>query len=203
MRKIILFAALVAGAASGAVAESQVRLGVRAGLNFDRQKYSFNNISQTSDSKLGFHLGAVVDVPLSSCAASLPGWLYFQPGLYFTTRGGKEKVATHTNTTSLYYLELPLLASAKASLTDNFRLRADFGPSIGFAVSGKQKSGSISSKVFDEDSARRFHFGLNFGAGLEYRSLYLGVGYGLGLSSIYDDSSAKNRTFSISLGYNF
>ena len=203
MKKIILLAALVAGTASVAVAGEKARLGVRAGLNFDSQTVSGGGTSETSDSKFGFHLGAVVDVPLASCAAALPEWLYFQPGLYFTTKGGKWDARFIKNTTSLYYLELPLLVSAKLSLTDNLKVRADFGPSIGFAVGGKTKVGSFSGKVFDNDKTRRFNFGLDFGLGVEYRQLYIGAGYDLGLTSMRTDNSLKNRTFSISLGYNF
>jgi hypothetical protein len=199
MKKFILFAALVAGAASGVAAKEQTRLGVRAGLNFDSQKFSVGGISTTSDNKLGFHVGAVVDVPLASCASSLPQWLYFQPGLYLTTKGSKGQVATH----NLYCLELPLLASVKVSLTDNFKIRADVGPSVGFALSGKSKTGSVSADIFNNDRARRFYAGLDFGAGVEYKRFYLGVGYDLGLSSLYDDSSVKNRTLSVSLGYSF
>jgi hypothetical protein len=197
MKKFILFAALVAGGASGAAAEESIRLGARAGLNFDSQKYSNSGIYMTSNNKVGFHLGAVVDVPLASYAPSLPGWLYAQPGLYLTTKGGKGTTATH----NLYYLELPLLASVKVPLADDFRVRADFGPSIGFALSGKYKAGSVGANMFDNDEARRLHAGLSFGAGVEYRQFYLGVGYNLGLSSIYANSSVKNRTFGVSLGY--
>ncbi|MDR2814734.1 MAG: PorT family protein [Prevotellaceae bacterium] len=218
MRKFVLFAALAAGTITGAAAQKPIEFGARAGLNFDSQKQSRSNESETSDSKLGFHLGVVADIPLANLASSLPSWFYFQPGLYFTTKGGKESSSwqgmSSTSTASLYYLELPLRASVKYPLAGSFCVRAHVGPSVGFAVSGKSKTeltqgGKTQSNegdYFENDDVSRFHFGLDFGAGVEYKQLHLGVGYDLGLSNMYTgdgDLSIKNRTLGVSLGYNF
>ncbi|MDR2813844.1 MAG: PorT family protein [Prevotellaceae bacterium] len=212
-KKFILFAALAAGTITGAAAQEPITFGARAGLNFDSQKLSSGSKSETSDSKVGFHLGAVADVPLANFAPSLPAWLYVQPGLYLTSKGSKWSGDSRTTTTSLYYLELPLLASVKYPLAGDINVRAHFGPSIGFAVSGKEKwertsngqKTSGESDVFDGDYSW-FHFGLAFGAGVEYKQFYLGLGYDLGLSNMdtgEGDDSLKNRTFGVSLGYNF
>jgi hypothetical protein len=218
MKKFILFSALTAGTISGSAAQEPIKFGARAGLNFDSQRSSSGGQSETSSSKLGFHLGAVVDVPLARYAPSLPAWFYFQPGLYFTSKGGKVKRSLsgykNTNTNSLYYLELPLLASMKYPVADGVKVRAHFGPSVGFALIGKGKwkttvggkTTSGESNVFDSDDMSRFHFGLGFGVGVDYRQLYLGLGYDLGLSNMYTgdgNASIKNRTFGVSLGYSF
>lgn len=218
MKKIFLFAALAAGTITGAAAQEPITFGARAGLNFDSQKQSAGNESKTLGNKAGFHLGAVADVPLASYVPSLPAWFYFQPGLYLTTKGSKESNSGQgfsvTSTASLYYLELPLLASVKYPLTDDIKVRAHFGPSIGFAVSGKAKiettgggqTESTEGNYFESDNRSRFHFGLGFGAGVDYKQFYLGLGYDLGLSNIHSgegDFSNTNRTFGISLGYNF
>lgn len=215
-RKFILAAALSAGAAFGAAAQEPITFGARVGLNFDSYKESGGGSSETSDNKVGFHIGGVADIPLAGYAPSLPAWFYFQPGVYITSKGGKvsesESGVSYKSTVSLYYLELPLRASAKLALTDDINVRALFGPSIGVALSGKEKmeqtaNGQTQSKegdIFDDDDSSRFHFGLDFGAGVEYRQLYFGLGYDLGLSSLYSgDGSWTNSTFGLSVGYNF
>jgi hypothetical protein len=210
MKKFILFAALAAGAMATAAAQEPIKFGARAGLNVD-------NMSDL-DSKVGFHLGGVADIPLATYAPTLPEWFYFQPGLYLSTKGGKKEKSssgvTATSTISLYYVELPLLASVKFTLTDDIKVRAHFGPSIGVALSGKSKfkatgGGQTESEeddIFGEGSkAGRFRFGLDFGAGVEYKQLYFGLGYDLGLTNIDSegDDASKVSTFGISVGYKF
>jgi hypothetical protein len=195
--KILLFA-LAVTVTVGAAAQTPITFGVRAGLNFDNQSGG----GESADSKVGFHVGGIADIPLTNLAASLPEWFYLQPGLYLTTKGSKVGEAT----ISLYYLELPVLASAKFPLTGDINLRVHFGPSFGFAVSGKYKETedgeTESHDIFGEGSdASRFNFGLVFGAGVEYSKFYAGLGYNLGLSSVSEKE--KNSTFGITLGYNF
>ncbi|MDR1343693.1 MAG: PorT family protein [Prevotellaceae bacterium] len=226
-KKLLLVATLIAGVAYGAAAQEPIKLGVRAGLNFDNQTSKFDSNSKTGDSKVGFHLGGIADVPLANYAPSLPAWLYFQPGLYLTTKGtkssetdegydsqGRTFEVKYTNTTSLYYLEVPLRALAKFTLTDDIKVNVNFGPAIGVAVSGKEKSeksgggqsGTETVNIFDDKDTGRFHFGLDFGGGIEYKQFYVGLGYDLGLSNMYTgdgDYSVKNSTFSINLGYSF
>jgi hypothetical protein len=212
MKKIILFAALVVGVIANAAAKEPIKFGVRAGLNFDSQKLSYEDESETSDNKIGFHLGAVADIPYG------PSWLYFQPGVYISTKGGKSSESGYgssaKSTTSLYYVEVLLRDVVKFSLTNDVNLQVNLGPSIGVALSGKEKieatggglTGAVEGDVFDNDDMSRFHIGLNFGAGVEIKHFYLGLGYDLGLLSMYsgdEDISLTNRTLSVSLGYKF
>jgi hypothetical protein len=219
-KKLLLVAALIAGVASGAAAQEPIKFGVRAGLNFDNQTESRGGSSSTSlGSKAGFHLGGIADIPLASFAASLPEWLYVQPGLYLTTKGAKDSQSSSgysaEYTRSLYYLEVPIRALAKFPITDDIKVGVNFGPAIGVALSGKDKQEMTSGGVTTPSSGNtfkkgnnmgRFHFGLDFGAGVYYRQFYLGLNYDLGLSNMYTGSgnySLKNRTFSISIGYSF
>jgi hypothetical protein len=205
MRKqFLLAAALTAGVTFGAAAQTSIQFGARAGFNID-------NMSDY-DSKVGFHLGGVVDVPLHTYAPALPKWLHAQTGLFLTTKGGTEETnlfgTSVRQTVSLYYLEMPIQASAKCPLTNNVNLRVNFGPSLGLALSGKWKmSGggqSQNADIFDNDDASRFRFGLDFGAGIEYKQLYFGLGYDLGLTDVTGgNNDSKVSTLGISVGYNF
>jgi hypothetical protein len=192
MKKTILLFALAVIVTAGVAAQDTdaITFGVRAGVNFDNQSAD----GRSADSKVGFHVGAVADIPTTKLAASLPSWFYLQPGLYLTSKGSK----VDGETTGLYYLEVPVKASGKIALTDAINLRAHFGPSFAFAVSGKAGD----QDIFGEGSdAKRFQFGLVFGAGVEFGKFYAGLGYDLGLTAVY--GKVKNSTFAISLGYNF
>ena len=60
-----------------------------------------------------------------------------------------------------------------------------------------------SESVFDD--MKRFDGGLRAGCGLEYRMMYVELGYDLGLANITKDDfdSAKTRCLFINLGINF
>lgn len=117
------------------------------------------------------------------------------------------------------YLQLPI----QLGYHYNFNIvnvQALFGPYLEYRVgNGKSESsysmhGGISGDgdAFS-DSDDNFSCGLTFGLGAEYRHLFLGIKYDLGLTNYYDgsndDRKAKNELdmkgsmFSVVLGWNF
>ncbi|MDR1023742.1 MAG: PorT family protein [Prevotellaceae bacterium] len=211
-KKLLLAAALIAGVASGAAAQEPIKFGVRAGLNVDNMSKDME-----LDSKIGFHLGAFADVPLQKLAPTAPEWLYGQVGLFLSTKGGKNEekkgAKTYTYAVSMYYIEIPITASAKFTLTDDINLRLNFGPNLGFGVSGTYEHPDYSdpdkqaeTKVFDKKGmdGSSFRFGLDFGGGIEYKQIYVGLNYDLGLTNIFDGKGdSKVSSFGISVGYKF
>lgn len=167
--------------------------------------------------KPGFHLGGTVDVPFNE-------FFSFEPGLMFTTKGMKydaEILGVDISAkANLYYLDIPLTFKAKHDLGGGTKIFGAFGPYVGIGLSGKVKAtmtyqGQEETDEIDitwgsdenEDDLKRFELGLTFGAGVEIKSILIGISYDLGLSNIsaYQDfgSTSKNRVLRFSVGYRF
>lgn len=56
-------------------------------------------------------------------------------------------------------------------------------------------------KDVGKDTAKRFQFGWQIGAGLSYKALYVGLSYGLDFSEFRKKTKTSN--FAVTLGYNF
>jgi hypothetical protein len=140
-----------------------------------------------------------------------------------STKGGKQSEDDQTITLTPYYLEVPIMLSLKAALSNDMALRVNAGPYLAYGLGGKGKMSSkemgsveVGIDLFGEELGfKRFDAGIGFGGGLEIKQFYLGVTYDLGLANIMpsnDDDildygdykiTMKNKTLSISLGYNF
>lgn len=232
MKKIVMLVVLAAGMTFGANAQ-ETTWGIRGGLNLSNLagKYTGNvgegesksDYEPDFKSRVGFHLGVIVDLGLSEKFS-------IQPGLYYTTRGAKleqsDDEEKYTEKYNLSYLQLPILASYKINLSDDIKWHINAGPYVAYGLGGKVKWESSydgeSEKgdykafgVADEDSdedkggLKRFDAGLSFGTGISFNKVYFGLTYDLGLANIADkkawgdDFKLKNRNFAISVGYNF
>jgi len=134
-------------------------------------------------------------------------------------------------TTNPQYIEIPLNFVGKVPIGADSRLFAGVGPYFAFGVAGKNKytvntgvtktEGSSSIK-WDDDTPfnsgdpntglnkyKRFDWGGNLMVGAELSHFIVSAQYGLGFSKILSgqdsssDDKAKNRVFSVSLGYLF
>lgn len=232
MKKIVLLAVLAVGMLFSVNAQ-ELTWGVRGGLNISTagDKYtgkvesgeSKSDYEQDFKSRLGFHLGVILDWGLSES-------FYIQPGLYFTTRGAKIKEsdedAKYEEKYNLNYLQLPILASYRIALSDNVKWHINAGPYLAYGIGGKvkweasydgesEKGDYKAFGVADEDSddekggLKRFDAGLSFGTGVSFDKVYVGLTYDLGLANIADedawgkDYKLKNRNFAITVGYTF
>lgn len=183
---------------------SQINFGVRGGVNLASQTSEALGISQSSDNIIGLTVGALVNVGITDDFSIQPELNYIQKGAKYdidlSTIGGDNLELEQT----LNYLEIPVLAKYGfgGSKIGGF---IQAGPSIGFGLSG---SASENGEPFDftwEDT-RRSDFSIQFGAGLNFGSLFLDARYGLGLTNLADtddDITATNRGINIGLGYMF
>ncbi len=169
--------------------------------------------------RIGYHVGAVVDVPISNMFS-------FETGLMLSTKGYKqeteveffgETIDTEVKM-NLLYLDIPLTGKILYDL-GKAKIYGSFGPHIGLGLSGKAKTevsqgGTSDSDEIDvewgsddDDNLRRFDFVLTIGAGVEFNSIVVGVTYGLGQANLApsDDggTNIKNRVIGIAVGYNF
>lgn len=181
MKKYLLTAVMALFAVAGF---SQVSLDVRAGM-------SMNNYTELeTDMKVGYTVGLGVDYAFTDM------WS-FQSGLMFTGKGAKvgdAKMKPH-------YLDIPLMAALKLPIADDTKFVINAGPYLGIGLGGKYKYESVSSKFFD--SADRFDLGLQYGVGVEFGKILVNLNGQYGFISPFDDSSAKNLNFLLSVGYRF
>ena len=219
-------AALVISVAAGAQSGAQIKAGI-----------NLANVSTTDDGRVedanqltSFHVGIAGDVPLGSI-------FYLQPGVLFTGKGAKTQTGdASTNnyskaTTNPFYVEIPANLVLKAPIGSGAKLFVGAGPYLGIGVSGKTKIENvrpiIGSSTFEksiefsdddpttldyEEGAgfgvmRRFDYGFNGMAGIEGKSVVLGVNYGLGMAKLQsgannsENNNNKHRVLSISLGF--
>jgi len=192
---------------------------VKGGLNLSNMTAKDNDDTYNDDFKMkpGFHIGATAEFPVSETAA-------FETGLLLSTKGYKEKYKetyggeTYESKSSvnLLYLDIPILAKAYFNIADA-KIFGALGPYIGYGLSGKSKyeysgMGETGSEEEDikwgsgqNDHLKRLDFGLSAGAGIEMKSIVIGLSYNLGLANISSDTSngmkGSNRVLELSVGY--
>jgi len=140
--------------------DKAISFGLRAGLNLNSatlERGSGSNSKENAlllDNNIGFHAGVIADIAITP-------FLYFQPGVMFSTKGGvisseyeyentyndpfsgshyEYEYSKETLTTNVYCIEVPIMLSLKAPLAEGLTLRANVGPYFDLGLSGKFKS---------------------------------------------------------------
>ena len=217
--------------ASGAVlVASAQKTGVifKGGLNVANVSTSSDGDVEDAKSLTSFHAGVLADISLSKVISLQPGILFTGKGT--KTQNGLESDANYYKATSNpYYVEIPANLVFKIPLGAGSRVFVGAGPYLAIGVAGKNKAeGRYLGMDFDLESdidfsnddptttnfeegagfgiMRRFDYGLNGLAGLEFQKILLSVGYGHGLAKIQSgadnssDDMNKHRVWSFSLG---
>lgn len=187
MKKILVSALLGMCALTGF---AQAKWDAKVGM-------SISNISKMeSDAKPGFTLGVGMDYQFTDM------W-YLRSGLNFTSKGCKDSYeesdefgsVKYTTKLNPVYLEIPVLAAAKFSVSESMKLVVNAGPYLAFGIGGKGSEdieltgeyvdfadefpGDDSYKLFskedgeDEAMMNRFDFGIQYGVGLEINDKFL------------------------------
>ena len=200
---------------------------LRGGINYA-------NITITNDGDIdrnkmlgSFQIGIIGDIRVMPC-------LFFQPGILFTGKGSKTESGDpngntwYRATSNPYYIEIPATFVFKTP-TGPVKFFAGAGPYIAIGVSGKNTvdgeflGGAFHSEEkiewsnddpstldFEEGAGygimKRFDYGLNGTAGLQFTKLVFSVNYGLGLAKLQSGSNSsaddknKHRVLSVTLG---
>ncbi len=195
MKKVLLAIAVVIGL--GVNAQS-VKYGVKAGLNVANAS-NLGDDEFKFDSRVAYHVGAIVEIGLTKQFA-------VQPEVLFSVQGARKKEGGMTATFNSNYVNVPVMA--KYYIIDGLSLEA--GPQIGFLTTAKfevEGAGDESGTVDVKDELKKVDFGLNFGTSYNYQNFNLGVRYNLGLTDIAKEreggDAIKNGVFQVSLGYFF
>ncbi|MBA2760726.1 MAG: PorT family protein [Segetibacter sp.] len=233
MKKIILSAGtlcLITLSTIAQVKPSENRGGfmVKAGVNFANLSVTDNGRVDDANMLTSFHAGLGANLPLSER-------LTLQPALLLTGKGSKTKNGQSTGTSPTYwkatsnplYVELPVNLVAKIPLDEYIRIYVGAGPYVAAGVGGKNKvegktlgiaisserdiiySGDNPFTHVEENSGygklKRFDYGLNALAGLDFNKFAIGANYGYGLAKINSNTAnnasdkGKHRIFSLSL----
>ncbi|PKV51224.1 outer membrane protein with beta-barrel domain [Aquimarina sp. MAR_2010_214] len=199
MRKL-LFVVIATFSLGVTAQEENIRFGAKAGLNIANiAGDAVNGIS----SRTGFHLGAVVEIPISEKFAFQPEVLYSAQGYTMDETVFGIRIE---GTTKLDYINIPLIA--KYYVVKGLSIQA--GPQVGFLVSakGEVKTAGIEREEDIDDFYKSVDLGLGFGAGYQLdMGLFFDARYNLGLSDINDvdgdDDKNQNAVIQFSVGYKF
>lgn len=229
MKKLFLTAAIAVMTLATNQAQ-ELKFGVKAGLNIANIGGDLGNFDfdETNDfeARTSFHVGGLVEIPISEKFAIQPEVLYSSQGAKSTYRYDDGfDFENSESTIKLDYITLPIMA--KFMPFEGFSIEA--GPQVGFLVSAKSDnefsytdSGTGETVSGSEDGVdvkdlyKSIDFGLNFGVGYRLENgIMFQARYNFGLADIDEEDDSddfeefddffepKNRVFQLSVGYMF
>lgn len=211
-------------------ATAQSTAQIRAGINSANVSVTDNGKVDDAKSLTSFHVGILGDIPIATNVLNL------QTGVLFTGKGSKTQSGDPSSatyykaSTNPFYIEVPLNLVVKAPIGGGSHLFFGAGPYGAIGVGGKNKvegknlgigfSSEDNIEFSNDDPTttnyeegagfgimKRFDYGLNGTAGIEGKSIVLGVNYGLGLAKLQSGSNSsaddnnKHRVLSFSIGF--
>lgn len=211
MKKTFLVTSMTSLLALSAGAQ-QITFAPEIGLNLFNQTQKLSNLEMSTDAKIGFKAGGVVNIPVVAGFYIQPGLFYTTKGYKFTTNAGIVRTETSAN---IGYIEIPVNALYRFDLGNAGGLFVSAGPYAALATNGKVKNTvttlGIEAKTSDNiefggdpGDTKRFDYGLNAGLGYETPwGVYVRAQYGFGLANLsnFDNGTVKNKGFQFSLGF--
>lgn len=176
MKRIII--ALLAVVAAINVSAQELRWGVAGGLNFAWERAKAAGVKVSSDSYIGFQVGAKAEMDFSSY---LIDGFYLEGSLLYNLKGGSYS-GSHSN---LGYLQLPVNLGYRLTFSGDVSLLGSLGPYFGLGVLGKDVEKVSGAKVKTDvfgTRLQRFDFGLNYKLGVEVWNqwqFYIGLEHSL------------------------
>ena len=196
----------------GFSAKSQsVYVGIKGGGSFTRLTGDLSDPS----GKFGGMGALTVDYEFLSNMSIQTGAYFFMKGATYSTTGENQSLVPVD--ADMYYLQFPLHFSYKIPISGSVRFNVNAGPYVAVGIAGKTKVGSgnnvIKHDTFsgagDSNMAgvgfKNFDGGIGLGAGLEFNSFTIDVGWDFGLANIsrIDGTSVKTQNGYVALGFNF
>ncbi len=184
----------------------KARFGIQAGPTFSNIVVkAVGGEQETSDMKIGFTAGFMLDKPISD-------HFIFQPALNFVQKGSSVNESDYKSSATLNYIELPLNFLYRQDPSKGFF--AGIGPSIGVGIYGEWKDDYEKESIHFgndemEDDFMRMDFGGNLLAGYLFANgLQITANFNKSLSNLVigeyaSDFKIKNNYFSLRVGYFF
>jgi hypothetical protein len=210
------FLFLITAIAVSTTVFSQVRFGIKGGLNMANQKIKVSlmgqSYDQTGDGIVSFHVGGVAEIPIARNFAFRPELLLSGKGMNLDAED-PDTEEPFTAKIRPFYLEVPLNVVYTHEFPAGLRFYGGAGPSIAYGLFGKVKGNGQEDDAFQDEGFKRFDFGINILAGIELNSgLTFGVNFTPGLANITEaedtsgfgaDVKWTNSVFGVSVGYMF
>ncbi|MCD6379912.1 PorT family protein [bacterium] len=185
-------------------------IGFKGGLNFTKWTGDDWSDADEFDWKMGYKIGAFFTFPATPI-------LTVQPEIYFTTKGWKAEGEilgeTVTMTTSMNYIEIPVLLKLNMDTGMSFKPTIFGGPYVGFLmgdptlkveVGGESAEEDYPSDIFNStDIGGVIGAGVDFDLGMSTASFEARFNFGLTSVSDNDQEDIKNMGFSILGGFSF
>ena len=180
-------------------------VGFRIGPSFTTVN-SDNEYLDGSSSKTGLNVGFAAGFALSN---QIP--LYFESGVYYTEKGGKNTRDDYDFKYNMNYLEVPFVLKYIYNIDKTFSIQPFFGGYVAGGIGGKIKDYDYHEAYdsfgdyHDKGAFKRFDGGLRMGVGLGIDMFYMDLTYDLGLSNVgHDDfDETKNSALMLNFGVNF
>ncbi len=197
MKKTILLVTIaILGFGVSSSAQEYVNFGVKGGVNFTNMT---SDGFEDNNSRTGFHLGLLAEIPLSDRFS-------LQPEVLYSTQGTEDEGSNYTDEYKLDYIQLPVMA--KFYLVDGLALEA--GPSFNFLVNEEYdiESGLFSLES-DPDIASTFEFAGAIGVSYKFNNgFFLNGRYMQGFTDVFDsdnfdDDAINNNGFQLGVGFQF
>lgn len=216
MKKLLLVGLVMV---LGTSAFAQMTVIPKAGITYSSIHISDDMLDGEDgpDSKIGFMLGAALEIGLNEKFAVQPELVFIQKGAQSEESAGGE---TLKQTLTINYLEVPVLFKAKFG-----KFYANAGPSFAFGLGGKDKWEYTAPGISEEEEYdvkfgddpgntddtyfdNAFDLGFQLGVGYQVGPVVLDLRYGLGLSNLNDepdgfsgDWAIKNRSLQFTVGF--
>lgn len=201
-------------------------LTIKGGVNITNITAAREGSSFKANSFTGFNFGLIYDLPIISGFS-------FQGGLVLSGKGSKTELGDPGNighykaTANPTYLEVPFYITGKIKIVPAVKLLIGAGPygAIGIAGQNKLETQALNEVVYSNKdidysnnpsiaivpggypNMKRFDYGLNGIAGVEFKRIALTANYGYGLSNVVPgtndraDDNGKHRVLSLSFGF--
>ena len=215
MKKTVLFIAITLFTLNG-FAQG---FGINAAYNMAKMKLAYDGAEEGIQYKkslgsIGFSIN--YDYEISENLFISSGINYIQKGVrYFVKDNGD----TWDFKMKMNYLDIPILIKYNFEIGDETYLYGKFGPSLGITLGGKAidksiyENGSEDVDKYDlkfgsdkyKNDYKSGDFGLNFGAGVIYNNIEIGINYYSGMKNLglFEKQDYKHKVFSLVVGYRF
>jgi hypothetical protein len=196
LNSVLIFFLLVTCQQSSA----QVKPGYIFGINLSSITLSTKSISSKPDRPVGLHFGCVFEVPVK-------GNFKLDPAILLSAKGSNYKIDSVEFSLSPIYIEVPLTAVYSFG-SDEIKISLFAGPYFACGVGGYKIMPGGELKDINYGSGKSsdmksLDFGINFGAGVNFRGLLISAQYGIGLTNIAPESTTdlemKNNVIGISI----
>lgn len=204
MKKSILLVAMVLFGFSTVTAQEFVRFGAKGGVNFTNMT---SDGFEDNNSRTGFHLGLLAEVPLTDMFSLQPEVLYSTQGAEATIRGLGN--VSNSGEFRLDYIQVPVLA--KLHLFQGGALQGlslEAGPSFNFLVNDEIADWVDSPSLTTDSPFSSFEFGGAAGVSLNLGAFFASARYTRGFTNVFnsddwDENAVNNNGFQLGVGFMF